>query len=133
MSRQEGSRITLQSVEGSIIEIFVLEEDILRVIVLPFGKLRFPRTWAIAPGLEDIPLEGRDRFSLDGFSLPPVQLEEESNQLRITTSRVRLTVNLEGFFCRWEVKQNGRWMFAASDRSTQSYNFGLWDERVYHI
>jgi alpha-glucosidase len=27
---------------------------------------------------------------------------------------------------------DGRWQLAASDRSTQSYNFGWWDERVYH-
>ena len=54
---QNGSRVTLQSSEGSIVYIFVLEEDILRVMVLPDGKLNFPRTWAIAPGLEDVPLE----------------------------------------------------------------------------
>jgi alpha-glucosidase len=122
----------LQSVEGRIVHIFVLEEDILRVMVLPGGKLRFPRTWAIAPGQEDVPLEGRDRFSLEGFTSPVVELLQEANQLRITTARVRLIVKLQGFFCKWEVMQNGRWQLAASDRSTQSYNFGWWDERIYH-
>jgi alpha-glucosidase len=67
---QNASRVTLQSSDGIIVYIFVLEEDILRVMVLPEGKLSFPRTWAIAPGLEDVPLEGRDRFNLEGFTLP---------------------------------------------------------------
>ena len=51
-TNQDGPRLTLQSGEGYIVHIFVLEEDILRVMVLPKGKLGFPRTWAIAPGLE---------------------------------------------------------------------------------
>jgi alpha-glucosidase len=132
LTNQDGSRITLQSVEGCIVYIFFLEEDILRVMVLPDGKLRFPRTWAIAPGLDDVPLEGRDRFNLEGFTSPVVEVLQEANQLRITTARVRLIVKLQGFFCQWEVMHNGRWQVAASDRSTQSYNFGWWDERVYH-
>jgi len=45
---------------------------------------------------------------------------------------VRLTVKLEGLFCQWETVQGGHWHVAASDRATQSYNFGWWDERVYH-
>jgi len=124
--------VTLTSVEGFVVHIFVLEEDILRLMILPQGKLRFPRTWAIAPGLEDVPLEGRDRFSLENFTSPQAEMTEQAEQLRITTARVRLTVQLQGFFCQWEVMHNGRWQPAASDRSTQSYNFGWWDERVYH-
>ena len=67
---QAGPRLTLQSQEGHLAHIFVLEEDILRVVVLPSGKFSFPRTWAIAPGGEDVPIEGRDRLDLDGFSSP---------------------------------------------------------------
>jgi alpha-glucosidase len=129
---QESSRLTLKSTEGFVVHIFVLEEDLLRLMILPQGKLRFPRTWAIAPGLEDVPLEGRDRFNLENFTLPQVEITEQANQLRITTTRLRLTVQLHGLFCRWEVRQNGQWQPAASDRPTQSYNFGWWDERVYH-
>jgi alpha-glucosidase len=132
LTTQEGSRATLTSAEGFVVHIFVLEEDILRLMILPQGKLRFPRTWAIAPGLEDVPLEGRDRFSLENFTSPQAEITEQAQQVRITTARVRLTVQLQGLFCQWEVMQNGRWQPAASDRSTQSYNFGWWDERVYH-
>ena len=78
LTNQEGSRLTLKSAEGFVVHIFVLEEDILRVMILPQGKLRFPRTWAIAPGLEDVPLEGRDRFSLENFTSPPVEIAEQA-------------------------------------------------------
>src|ERR1700681_1642003 len=106
LAARDGSRITLRSEEGLIAHIFVLEEDILRVMVLPEGRLSFPRTWAIAPGLEEVPLEGRDRFNLEGFTVPIPEILEEENKLTITTGHVRLTVKLRGFFCRWEVRQS---------------------------
>ena len=129
---QTGARLTLQSAEGHSAYIFVLEEDILRVIVLPRGKFHFPRTWAIAPGLDDVPLEGRDRFDLEGFALPTFEIRQDLGEVQVATPRVRLTVKLTGLFCKWETCQGQRWNFAASDRATQNYNFGWWDERVYH-
>ncbi len=132
LTNQEAARVTLQSPEGVVIQIFVLEEDILRVMVLPHGKPNHSRTWAVAPGMEDVPLDGRDRFSLEGFTSPKADISAQENQLRIATSRIRLTISLRGFYCQWEVMQNGQWQPAASDRSTQSYNFGWWDERIYH-
>jgi alpha-glucosidase len=115
-----------------VIHLFILEQDIIRVLVLPDGQLRFPKTWAIAPGLEDVPLAGRDRLDLEQFTLPAFELTETPEQLQVTTDRIRLTVRLKGFHCRWEVKQGGHWALAAADRPTQSYNFGWWDDRVYH-
>ena len=129
---QAGARLTLQSTEGHLAHIFVLEEDILRVVVLPGGKFNFPRTWAIAPGSEDVPIEGRSRLDLDGFALPAFEVRKEPGVLQVATSVVRLTIKLEGLNCQWETIQRGRWHVAASDRATQSYNFGWWDERVYH-
>jgi alpha-glucosidase len=127
-----GGRVVLKSAEGHVAHVSMLEEDILRVMVLPGGKLRFPRTWAVAPGLEDVPYEGRDRFDDSAFAMPDFELVQEANEMRITTAVVRLTIALRGFFCRWEVRQDGRWQFAAADRTTQSYNFGWWDDGVYH-
>jgi alpha-glucosidase len=129
---QTGARLTLQSAEGHLAHIFVLEEDIFRVVVLPGGKVNFPRTWAIAPGSEDVPVEGRDRFDLEGFALPAFEVQKEPGKLRVATPVVRLTIKLEGLFCEWETAQGGHWRVAASDRGTQSYNFGWWDERIYH-
>ncbi|MBV9275043.1 MAG: glycoside hydrolase family 31 protein [Verrucomicrobia bacterium] len=129
---QTGARITLQGPQDQMIYLFALEQDIIRVLVLPEGKLRFPRTWAIAPGVEDVPLDGRDRFDLEHFTTPAFVIQETPEQLQITTERVRLSIRLNGFFCCWEIKQGDQWTLAAADRATQSYNFGWWDDRVYH-
>jgi alpha-glucosidase len=132
ITEQAGARITLRSTQGHIAHLFVLEEDILRLMVLPGGTLNFPRTWAVAPGLEDVPTEGRDRFDLGGFALPAFKLDQTPDKVCIVTPRVRLTVQLAGLYCQWELMQEGNWRSAAADRATQSYNFGWWDERIYH-
>lgn len=132
LQSQSGNHLTLSSPSGAVAHVWVLEEDIVRVLVLPQGQLQMPRSWTVAPGLENLPVEGRDRFDLSGFSLPPYALTQDGTQLRISTSAVRLTIALEGFFCHWESRHNGQWQPTAADRSTQSYNFGWWDERVYH-
>ena len=132
IAEQAGARITLRGPQSRVIYLFILEQDIIRVLVLPDGELRFPKTWAIAPGLEDVPLAGRDRLDLQQFTLPAFELAETPEELHVMTERIRLTVRLKGFYCRWEVKQGDRWVLAATDRATQSYNFGWWDERVYH-
>jgi alpha-glucosidase len=127
-----GNRITLKSEDGHIAHLFVLEEDVVRVMVLPKGVLRFPRTWAIAPGREDVPPEGRDRFGIAAFSQPPFKFSAGNEAVTIETERARLSVELPGFFCRWEISREGKWHRALKDRPTQAYNFGWWDERVHH-
>ncbi len=128
----EGNHLVLESPEGHVAHIFILDDDIIRIMILPNGVLRFPRTWAIAPGTEDVAAEGRDRFDLSGFSLPEYQLAQTADTLCITTGSIRLTIRLTGFYCDWETKTNDEWQPAASDRTTQSYNFGWWDDKVYH-
>ena len=110
----------------------MLENDIIRVLVLPDGRLDQPRTFAIAPGSEDVAEDGRDRFDLAGFTLPEFAVEADTETLRIETSAIRLTIRLAGFFCSWALRLGTEWRPAASDRPTQAYNFGWWDERVYH-
>ncbi|MBN3856998.1 glycoside hydrolase family 31 protein [Paraburkholderia sp. Ac-20340] len=126
------NRLALQSEQGAAFEIFVLEEDIVRVRVLPDGKAHGPRSWAIAPGADDVPFEGRDRLDLSGFALPRYASESTPGYVRVSTAKIRLTVQLDGGFCSWEINQDGEWIAAMEDRNTQAYNFGWWDERVYH-
>jgi alpha-glucosidase len=132
VSKEEHGRITLSSSDGAVVEIFVLEDDVVRVAVLPSGKWNLAKTWAIAPGLEDIPTEGRDRLDLSGFSCPEFRTEKDGAQLRVETAAIRLTVKLAGFFCSWEIRRGAEWIKVAKDRPTQAYNFGWWDERVHH-
>ncbi|WP_118181693.1 TIM-barrel domain-containing protein [Paraburkholderia phosphatilytica] len=124
--------IRLTSTAGPVIEIFVLEDDIVRVRVLPDGSAHGPRTWAIAPGLDDVPVEGRDRLDLSGFTLPAFDLQHDAEELHVTTAQVRLTVALHGGRCSWAMRHDGEWRRVLQDRATQAYNFGWWDQRVYH-
>jgi alpha-glucosidase len=132
IGQSDGNHVVLRSPEGPIAHIFVLEEDIVRILLLPDGSVHAPKSWAICPGGEDVPPEGRDRFDLSGFSLPNFSLQFNEPQVRIVTEKIRLTINLRGFHCRWEVKQGESWRLAAEDRPTQAYNFGWWDKAVYH-
>jgi alpha-glucosidase len=125
-------RIGLAGSTGAAAHIFVLEPDIVRVLVLPDGRLRQPKTWAIAPGLDDVPIAGTDRFDTAAFTCPEFTLTEEPDSIRIETSRIRLTVTLRGFLCQWDLLIGSKWVEAARDRRTQAYNFGWWDEKVYH-
>ncbi len=128
----EANRITLLSDQGDIAHILVLEPDIVRVMVLPGGRLNMKRTWAIAPGLNDVPPEGRDRFDLTGFSRPAFQRTLDEDVLTLETEQIRLNVHLAGFVCAWDLKIDGEWRSIARDRPTQAYDFGYWDGQVRH-
>ncbi|KXV16869.1 alpha-glucosidase [Caballeronia megalochromosomata] len=132
LSERTDNRVALRCAEGARIELFVLADDIIRVLVLPHGELRGPRTWAIAPGQEDVALEGRDRYDTSGFTATPFTLSEDDGRIVIETSQIRVTVALDGGFCAWQIRRDGRWHDVMNDRKTQAYNFGWWDERVYH-
>lgn len=132
LKTRDNNHLTLTSAEGHVAHVFVLEQDMIRVMILPKGELRFPRTWAIAPGAEDVATEGRDRFDLSGFALPEFTLEQGADTLSISTANIRLTIALTGFYCLWETQVDGAWQTAASDRYTQAYNFAWWDDKVYH-
>ncbi|SAK58937.1 alpha-glucosidase [Caballeronia fortuita] len=132
VSERTDNRVTLKSDDGARIELFVLADDIIRVLVLPHGELRGPRTWAIAPGLDDVPLEGRDRYDLGGFAPTRFTWSEDAGHVVVQTAQIRLTVALDGGFCAWRILRAGQWHEVMRDRRTQAYNFGFWDERVYH-
>ncbi len=132
VSERNGSRIVLASAGSERIELYVLADDIMRVLVLPKGELQGPRTWAIAPGQEDVPVEGRERRDLSGFDSVEFSVNDDADRLVVQTRLVRLTVALDGGFCSWELAHDGEWHSVMNDRRTQAYNFGWWDERVYH-
>ena len=83
-------------------------------------------------GRRTSPAEGRDKFDLSGFTCPGFRLEESEDALVVTTDHLRLSIRLRGLYCRWDTMVHGKWQHAASDRATQNYNWGLWDNRVYH-
>ncbi|WP_186017707.1 glycoside hydrolase family 31 protein [Burkholderia gladioli] len=128
-----GNRLALAGSGGAAIEVFVLEEDILRVRVLPDGRARDARSWSIAPGAEDVALEGRDRLDLSGYTLPAYACSLDATHARIETAQVRLEIALDGGRLVWHLRDAaGAWRQVLADRATQAVNFGWWDQRTYH-
>jgi alpha-glucosidase len=124
-----GNHLSLASDGPAVAHVFVLEDDIIRVMVLPDGTLHHPRSWTVACGAEDVPADGRDRFDLSGFTLPDFALESTGGKLVVETAKLRLSIRLAGFFCSWK-DAAGRALLR--DRPTQAYDFGWWDGKVHH-
>ena len=132
VGEQVPGRVTLTSDTGAVAHVFVLEDDIVRLLMLPDGIVKSPPSWAIAPGAEDIAEPGRDRMDVSGFTLPKFELAETGDTITIETPRIRLTIARTGLLCHWEQRDGDAWRTMASDRSTQAYDFGWWDGQVHH-
>ena len=58
-------------------------DHILRVALIRDGAPLFP-TWSVCPGGGEVPLEGRDRLSTEGFSPCSPAAEEDERALRFS-------------------------------------------------
>lgn len=120
------------SVDGKHrLNLFVLEQGMFRVLIKRENKLALNRTWSIAPE-NDVPWEGRDRESLQGFALPGFTVEERGETLCISTDKLRVTVH-QPLWLEWEYKnENGEWQLLASDRPTSAYLLNAHGDGVAH-
>jgi alpha-glucosidase len=134
LDQVSGPLLRLNSDTGAVVYIFILEPEIMRVMVLPDGDIRHPRTWVIAPGADDVAVNGRDRFDVTGFSCPAYHIDQSRDDyLVLSTKSLRLTIRLLNFYCRWEQKHGDDWIDIAKDRPTQAYDFGWWgNDQVRH-
>ncbi|MES2452621.1 MAG: TIM-barrel domain-containing protein [Pseudomonadota bacterium] len=132
LAEQRRGRLTLVADTGAVAHIFVLEEDIARLLLLADGVVTSPPSWAIAAGASDIAEPGRDRMDVAGFTCPDFILAVEDGQIVVETMLLRITIRLHGLHCTWEQRDGDQWRLMAADRPTQAYDFGWWDGRVYH-
>lgn len=110
--------------------LYVLENDLFRVLIKREGELALDRTWSIAP--QDVPWEGRDRLSVAGFSLPGYQLRQEGERLVVSTPRLRVTVH-QPLWLAWEYcNAAGEWRPLAADRPTSAYLLNAHGDGVAH-
>ena len=102
--------------------VFVLADDLIRLLFVRDDTLREPRSWMIAPNDVDVPWEGRDRRDVNGFPCPPFSIVEDAAEIALATAMLSVKVTLQPFGLRWS---SGGKMFA-TDRATSAYQ---WSER----
>lgn len=134
LSARAPGRVTLTADTGAVAHVFVLEDDVMRLLLLAEGRVTSPPSWAVAPGASDLAEPGRDRMDTAGFALPDFTCEEQDGRLIVATARIRVTIALTGLHCVWEQRgaAAGDWCLMAADRPTQAYDFGWWDRRAHH-
>jgi alpha-glucosidase len=132
LTEQVRGRLTLKADTGTVAHLFVLEEDIARLLLLADGSVTSPPSWAIAPGMEDVAEPGRDRMDVSGFTCPDFRVVSDAEQLIVETTRLRVRIALRGLLCVWEQREANEWRVMSSDRPTQAYDFGWWDGRTHH-
>ena len=132
VSGRHRGRVTVTADTGAVAHLFVLEEDVARLLLLADGTVTSPPSWAIAPGASDIAEPGRDRLDVAGFACPEFRCDEADGVLTIETTRLRVVIRLHGLHCTWEQRDDDRWHPMAADRPTQAYDFGWWDGRAHH-
>lgn len=115
-------------------QVMVLEQDIIRVLMTNGDQLEVDNTWLVAPGMDDVPFEGRSRFDLSPFSLPSYKAHTEGNTASVETEMVKLSIDLDGFKVTWFFKgSDGKLTEIAADRKTQAYNFdGSLGNGIFH-
>ncbi|GAB3702783.1 glycoside hydrolase family 31 protein [Mariniluteicoccus flavus] len=109
----------------------VLDEHLFRVWLQPDSVSLVDRTWLVAPE-GDVPFEGRDRASLDGFPLPSCTISEDAGVLTIATDRLRVRVQADPVRLEWEhAGADAAWAPLVHDRVTGAYAVGR-DGSVHH-
>ena len=126
------NEVILQCDNHHALHIYVLENNLFRVLIKNRNELRLDRTWTIAPDKNDVAWEGRERHSTAGFSLPDYILTEANGILRIETSELRLTVH-QPLWMEWEYLLFGQWVSIAHDRMTGAYQLDASSRGVAHF
>lgn len=111
--------------------LYVLESGLFRVLLKRNNELALDRTWSIAP-TGDVPWEGRDRLSTEGFSLPKFDLTEQNDTLTVSTDVLRVTIR-QPLTLSWEFRnENNEWQLLVEDRPTGAYMLSPRDETIAH-
>ena len=107
LHKQSAHHVELLVDGQHILCLYVLEENLFRVLLKRKGELALDRTWSIAPA-QDVPWEGRSREDLSGFSLPAWTLIQHDDTVVIATESLRCTSILYARFSRSTAKISKR-------------------------
>jgi len=131
LAGQHPDRIELTVDEQHSFCLYVLEPHLCRVLIKQHHALRLERSWSIAPD-QDVPWQGRDRLSTQGFSLPGYRLDHNDDRLVLSTDKLRVTVH-QPLCLTWEYRDAaGEWQPLAADRPTGAYLLNAHGDGVAH-
>ncbi|MCR5072370.1 MAG: hypothetical protein K6A39_00895 [Clostridiales bacterium] len=93
-------------------------EDYFRVALIRTAEPLIP-TWSVCPGAGEVPIEGRDRLSTEGFRLASPEIFEDREELSFKLSGVRFNIQKRNFRITAETDKGVLYR----DRSGLAYNF----------
>lgn len=101
-----------------------LTQNIVRVLIKKNNRLRLDRTWSIAQGEGQIPLEGLTRETLPG-----VRVGGELQAETFSVGDIQLKFHPDPFHLEWFYNQRS----VLKERTTGSLAFGRRDNRIWHF
>lgn len=122
LSAQQPERIDLLVDDKHIFSVYVLEDNLMRVLIRRNGQTALDRTWLVTPDADkDVAWEGRNRLDTKGFSLPGYKLENKGDTLIIATESLRVTIH-QPLWLEWHYRDgSGAWQPLMADRKTGAY------------
>ncbi|HVK62241.1 MAG TPA: TIM-barrel domain-containing protein, partial [Bdellovibrionales bacterium] len=109
------------------LHVFVLEHDVVRVLLKRDGKLKMPRTWAIEWERE-VPVEGRDRIDVSGFARPAFSHSQNGDEFVIKTEKLEIRIDLKKARFEWWTQG----LPVLSERATGSIYLSKHSEKIEH-
>lgn len=109
----------------------LLDKDIGRVVIKRATGYRLDRGWSLAPGRSEVPYEGRNRDSLEGFSCPPSSAVENNGKVTLSNNDISAVVTLEPFSIAWYRSGDNRPFL--QDRTTQAYFLSRQTHAIQHF
>ena len=93
-------------------------DHILRVALIKKDIPMVP-TWSVCPGADEVPLEGRDKLSTEGFDLERPAVKEGDDEIRFALSGVNFVIEKKNFRITASTDKSVLYR----DRSGLAYNF----------
>ena len=109
--------------------VYLLHEDLGRVVLLRHDALKEPRTWMVTADGVDVPWEGRDRLDVTALASTAFDVAVDAGGVRLSLGRLAADVALDPFGIAWS--QDGQRF--AEDRRTYAYAFSERDGVLHHF
>lgn len=119
---ETGAGATMPLSGGFTLHVDILSDWLVRVAVVPDGGLGVDRTWMIAPD-GDVPWQGRDRLSREGFAPPPLRVEREGSATVLKGGNWRISIGGAPLRVSFERRDGGRWQTVLADREAGAYQW----------